>query len=52
MRVGFVLRSAEIKPLVPKICARKMRVHLDPPPQPPSRKGRVVNGHTTKASDE
>ena len=38
MRVGFVLRSAEIKPLVPKICARKhcnrsFRVHLAPPPQ-------------------
>ena len=36
MRVGFVLRSAEIKPLVPKICAgifsyEKILVHLAPP---------------------
>ena len=37
MRVGFVLRSAEIKPLVPKICAlfflqTKRHSHLTPPP--------------------
>ena len=38
MRVGFVLRSAEIKPLVPKICAGifsftwNILVHLAPPP--------------------
>lgn len=40
MRVGFVLRSAEIKPLVPKICAgvfsyEKHQCISPPPPLPP-----------------
>ena len=59
MRVGFVLRSAEIKPLVPKICdllfsfsllKTKTQTHLTPPPKTnkhPPKKNTSLHQHTS-----